>query len=84
LEVAVVMPEKPAAPSTDAAYEGPEDFLSLERRASGPAEELLNGFLVELGQFDTETLLSIADYRDAIRPDGWLQRCIREYVEVWR
>lgn len=60
------------------------DALALERKAAKPAEELLDGFLVALGEVDTETLVAIADYRDAIRPNGWLQTCIREYVEVWR
>jgi len=61
-----------------------EEFVALERKASKPADELLDGFLVALGEVDTDTLVAIADYRDAIRPDGWMQRCIREYVEVWR
>lgn len=60
------------------------EFATLERRAAKPAEELLDGFILELARLDTETLHAIADYRDAIRPDGWLQRCIREYVDVWR
>ncbi len=59
-------------------------FAALERRASKAAEELLDGFTMALQDVDTETLNAIADYRDAIRPNGWMQRCIREYVEVWR
>ncbi len=61
-----------------------EWFQELERRASKPADELLDGFTMALSEVDTETLNAIADYRDAIHPDGWMQRCIREYIEVWR
>lgn len=62
----------------------PEEFAALERRAAGPAAELLDGFTMELSKIDTETLNAIADYREAIAPNGWMQRCIREYVVVWR
>jgi hypothetical protein len=48
------------------------------------ADLLLDGITVALQDFDTATLLAIADYRDSIRPDGWMQNLIREYVEVWR
>jgi hypothetical protein len=60
------------------------EFAALERKAAKPADELLDGFLVALAQVDTETLSAIADYRHAIHPDGWMQRCIREYLDVWR
>ncbi len=60
------------------------EFASLERRATKPAEALLDGFLIELGNFDTETLEAIAAYREAIHPNGWMQLCIREYLDVWR
>jgi hypothetical protein len=60
------------------------EFVELERRAAKPAEELLDGFLVALGEVDTATLVAIAEYRDAIRPGGWMQSCIREYLDVWR
>jgi hypothetical protein len=52
--------------------------------AAASAERLLDGIIVVLQDFDTETLLRIADHRDAIHPDGWMQRLIREYVDVWR
>ena len=61
-----------------------EEFLVLETKASKPAEELLDGFVLALSEVDTEMLEAIADYRDAIHPGGWMQRCIREYLEVWR
>jgi hypothetical protein len=51
---------------------------------SDAADRLLDGITVALQEFDTETLLAIADYRDSIRKDGWMQQLIREYVEVWR
>lgn len=51
---------------------------------SDAADRLLDGFTVALQEFDTTTLLAIADYRDTIHKDGWMQRVIREYVEVWR
>lgn len=61
-----------------------DEFVVLERAAAKPAEELLERFLDAMGHVDTETLEAIADYRDAIRPNGWLQTCIREYLDVWR
>jgi hypothetical protein len=54
------------------------------RTVERAAEELLDGFIVALQDFDTDTLCAIADYRDEIAPDGWMQRLIREYVDVWR
>lgn len=48
------------------------------------SERLLDGFIVAMQEFDTETLRAIADRRDQINKDGWMQRIIREYVEVWR
>lgn len=61
-----------------------EEFVELERKAAKPAEELLDGITLALGEIETETLNAIADYREAIHPGGWMQICIREYVEVWR
>ncbi len=51
---------------------------------SDAADRLLDGFTVALQDFDTETLLGIADYREEINPGGWMQTCIWQYVEVWR
>jgi hypothetical protein len=51
---------------------------------SDAADRLLDGIIVALQEFDTETLLAIADYRDSIHKDGWMQRVIREYVDTWR
>jgi hypothetical protein len=60
------------------------DYAQLERDFARKADELLDGFLMALQDFTTEELRGIADYRDAIRPGGWMQRGIREYVDVWR
>jgi hypothetical protein len=51
---------------------------------SDAADRLLDGIIVALQEFDTETLNTIADYRDTLDPDGWMQRMIRAYIEVWR
>jgi hypothetical protein len=51
---------------------------------SDAADRLLDGITVALQEFDTETLNAIADYRDSIHKGGWMQKLIREYVEVWR
>jgi hypothetical protein len=48
------------------------------------SEELLDGCTVALQEFDTETLLAIADDREEINPGGWMQKMIWQYVEVWR
>jgi hypothetical protein len=60
------------------------EFVVLERAFAKKAEELLDGFTVALQDFSTEDLRGIAAYRDSIHPDGWMQRVIREYVDVWR
>lgn len=48
------------------------------------SERLLDGVIAALQEFDTETLLAIADDREEINPGGWMQKCIWQYVEVWR
>ena len=58
-------------------------FAELERKGARPSKELLDGFIMELHKLDVDTLEAIVKYRDAIRRDGWLQQCIREYMEVW-
>lgn len=60
------------------------DFVTLEREVGKHADELLDAFIVAMQDFDTATLLGIAEYRDRIHPDGWMQRLIREYLSVWR
>ncbi len=55
----------------------------VDPRSDG-ADRLLDGVTMALQEFDTETLLGIADYRDSISKDGWMQKLIRDYVEVWR
>lgn len=63
------------------------EIILIGRPASpvtGASERLLDGFIVELSKLDTETLRAIAAERDEIDPDGWMQRCIRGYLDVWR
>jgi hypothetical protein len=48
------------------------------------SERLLDGVIVAMQEFDTETLIAIANDRDEINPGGWMQQMIRGYVEVWR
>lgn len=48
---------------------------------SDAADLLCDGVTVALQDFDTETLLAIADYRDGIHKGGWMQQLIREYAE---
>lgn len=57
----------------------PED-RAIERKA----DELIDSVIVALQDFDTETLLAIADWREKVNPGGWSQRMILEYVDVWR
>lgn len=52
--------------------------------ASDAADLLLDGITMALQEFDTPTLVSIAEYRESINPNGWMSRLVREYVEVWR
>lgn len=56
----------------------------LERTIPDAADRLLDGFTVAMQDVDTATLLAIAEYRDKICKDGWMQRAIRDYVEAWR
>ena len=60
------------------------EAVTMGRTVERAADELLDGITVALQEFDTDTLLAIADYRDTIHKDGWMQRLIREYVDVWR
>jgi hypothetical protein len=64
-----------------------EPVILIGRPASpvtDASERLLDGIIVALQDFDTETLLAIADDREEINPGGWMQNLIREYVDVWR
>ena len=47
-------------------------------------DRLLDGCVIALQDFSTEELRAMADRRDEIHADGWMQRMIREYVDVWR
>lgn len=59
--------------------------VGRERDAiSNAADLLLDGITMALQQFDTDTLLAIADHRDKIHKEGWMQKLIRDYVEMWR
>ncbi len=55
-----------------------------QTETSDAADRLLDGVIVALQEFDTETLQAIAEYRDSLDPGGWMQRMIRAYIEVWR
>ena len=48
------------------------------------ADRLLEGCLSALGEFSTDDLLAIADRRAEIHAGGWMEKMVREYVEVWR
>lgn len=48
------------------------------------ADRLLDGIVMALQEFTTDELNAIADYREWVYADGWMQRLIREYVETWR
>lgn len=52
--------------------------------ASDAADRLLDGIIVALQEFDTETLRAIVAERERIDPDDWMVSCIRGYLEVWR
>lgn len=76
---------RPGAPVSATPEREPVILIGTPRtEVSDAADRLLDGITVALQEFDTETLLAIADYRDSIRADGWMQKLIREYVEVWR
>ncbi len=55
-----------------------------DRAVEKKSEELLDGFIVAMQEFDTETLLAIAEWRERVNPDGWMQQAILGYVDVWR
>jgi short-subunit dehydrogenase len=60
-------------------------LIGRERTAvDDAADRLLDGCIIALQEFDTETLEAIAELRDEINPGGWMQAMIRGYVEVWR
>jgi len=57
----------------------PEDYA-----VSSWADNLLDEITLVLQEHKTEELEAIAAYRDKIYANGWMQRMIREYIEVWR
>jgi hypothetical protein len=62
----------------------PRERRKAAREIEQDADLLLDGITVALQEFDTNTLVAIAECRDRIHKDGWMQRLIREYVEIWR
>lgn len=48
------------------------------------AELIVNGIVSVLSEYSAERLREIAALRAEIRPEGWMQQVIREYLEVWR
>ncbi len=65
----------------------PEPLILIgrpETATTRASEELLDGCIMALQPFDTETLRAIAEERDEINPGGWMQAMIRGYLEVWR
>jgi len=57
----------------------PEDYA-----VSSWADNLLDEITLVLQEHKTAELEAIAAYRDKVWKDGWMQRLIREYIEVWR
>jgi len=58
--------------------------MSADReQVQAEGDRLIDHILGVLGEFDKKTLAAIADERDRIRPDGWSQKMIREYLDVW-
>jgi hypothetical protein len=55
-----------------------------EQTPAEKADRLLSELIVALQDFSTDDLRAIADYRDTLHPDGWMQKMIREYLDVWR
>ena len=51
---------------------------------SALADRWLDAVTVGMGEFTTEDLLAVAEYRERISPECWSARMIREYVECWR
>lgn len=84
----------------ECSHTGPKDFGSApksrvaevvligtplsDREIERKAEELLDGCIMALQQFDTKTLERISDYRKRVYADGWIQKMIDDYIEVWR
>ena len=58
--------------------EAQETLMSLS------LDRLTDGCIVALGEFTTEDLRAMADLRERISPNGWMQLMIREYLDVWR
>ena len=48
------------------------------------ADRLLDRVMGALEEFDTETLEAISALRSEVHPDGWMQKMINGYVEMYR
>lgn len=58
--------------------------LRLGGEGSEAADRVLDAITVALAEFDTETLLAAADYREDVWKDCWMPPLLRQYVEVHR
>jgi hypothetical protein len=47
-------------------------------------DDLCEQVISMLGAYETSDLVAMADYRESVCPDGWMQQMIRDYVDVWR
>lgn len=56
----------------------------LGGHGSDAADRVLDAITVALAEFDTETLLAAADYREWVWKDCWMPPLIRQYVEMHR
>lgn len=61
-----------------------DGFVSIEAKSAELTDRACDALAMEFQHVPTDVLLAIADDRDTIHADGWMQRAIRGYVEAWR
>jgi hypothetical protein len=58
--------------------------LVIGGERSEAADRVLDAITAALQEFDTETLLAVADYRESVWKDCWMPPLLHQYVEVHR
>lgn len=48
------------------------------------SQEITEGCLVLLGEYDTDLLRAGLEEARIVNPDGWMAKMLGEYLEFWR
>lgn len=91
--VAATVPEKPCIDCTHdycrcaaqaAANVWSDPSISIGAKTAELTDLAVDALSVLFQDVPTDVLLAIADERDRIYAEGWIQRVIRDYIEAYR